>query len=72
MQQLHQPLRRSGRTQQVAIDLAQHRKGTGQNDHVDHGLAQITRRYRARSHGLRAPVQAPQKRSRGRDDDEGD
>ena len=59
MQQLHQPLGGTGRAQQIAIDFAQHRKGTRQNDHVDHGLPQVAGCDAPGHYGLRALVQAP-------------
>ncbi len=70
VQQLHQPFGGPGGAQQVAIDLAQHAGGTGQDDHVQHRLAQVASADVAAHHGLGALVQAPQQRGRGGDDDE--
>ena len=71
-QQFHQPLGGPSRTQQVAIDLTEHRKGTGEDDHINHGLPQMPGRNAARHHRLRALEQAPQQRCRGRNNDETD
>ena len=62
-QQLHQALGGTGGAQQIAIHLAQHRKGARQNDHVDNSLAQVAGRDVATHHRLRALVQAPQQRA---------
>jgi hypothetical protein len=62
VQQLHQALGGTGGAQQVAIDLAQHRHRARQDDHVHHGLAQVSGADPAGQHRLRALVQAPQQR----------
>ena len=70
-QQLHQAFGGAGGAQQVAIDLAQNRKGTGQNNHIHHGLPQVARADAPGHHRLRALVEPPQQGGRGGDDDEG-
>ena len=60
VEQLHQTLGGARSAQQVAIHLAQHRKGTGQQDHIHNDLAQLTRAQAARIHRQGALVQAPQ------------
>ena len=71
MQQLHQALGGTGGAQQVAIDLAQHRKGARQDDHIHHGLSQVSGRHPALHDRLRALVEAPEQRGGRCDDDEG-
>jgi hypothetical protein len=60
VQQLHQALGGAGGAQQVAIDLAEHGRRTGQNQHIDHGLAERAGAQAPLHHGLRAQVQAPE------------
>ncbi len=68
VQELHESLGGARRAQQIAIHLAQDREGTGQNDHVKHGLAQRPCAQVAPDHRLRALVQAPEQSRRGGDD----
>ena len=70
-QQLHQALGGTGGAQQVAIDLAQHRHGAGQQRHINHGLAQVAGAHLTGQHRLGAPKQPPQQQARVGDDDEG-
>ena len=70
VQQLHQALGRSGCAQQVAVNLAQHRKGAGQQDHIKHRLAQLTGCAGARAHSQRAHVKTPKQHGTGGHDDE--
>ena len=70
MQEFHEALGGTGGTQQIAIHLSQHSKGTGQQNHIHHGLAQFTSAHGAVAHGQRALVQAPQQRSTAGQNDE--
>ncbi|MNV31990.1 hypothetical protein D3C71_1233140 [compost metagenome] len=70
-EQFHQPLRGARSAQQIAIDLAQHGHGTGQQDHIHHGLPQMPGCHLARQHRLRAPVQPPEQQCGVCNDDEG-
>ena len=69
-QQLHQTLGGTCCTQQIAIHLAQHRKRTGQQNDIDHGLAQFTGTHAAIAHRQGPLVQAPQQRCTAGQDDE--
>ena len=66
LQQGHQALGGACGAQQIAIDLAQHGKGTGQQQHVNQGLAQLASGGGASANRQGPQVQAPQQhRARG-------
>ena len=70
MEQFHQSFGGTCRAQQIAINLAQHRKGTGQQNHIDHSLTEFTRAHGAIAHRQGPLVQAPQQRSAAGQNDE--
>ena len=72
VQQFHQAFGGAGCTQHVAVHLAQNRKGTGQQDDIEHRLAQLACSAGACPHGQGAHVQAPKQHSTGGHDDETD
>ena len=70
MQQFHQTLCGTRCTQDVAIDLTQHRKGAGQQNHIHNRLTQLACSGGAFTNRQSAQIQTPQQRSaRGHDDE---